>query len=83
MTFVLVWVGADMGMRILLAVETWKPQYADAHIIFPAFGFRDQCLGVRFWVSGFGFRVSGSRVSGFGFQNSGFGFEVSGLRFRV
>ena len=47
------------------------------------------CLGVRVWVSGFGFWVSGFGVwvwvwvSCFGFRVSGFGFRVLGFEFRV
>ena len=40
---------------------------------------------MRFWDSGFSFRVPGfvSRASGFVFRDTGFGFQVSGFGFRA
>ena len=73
---VLVWVGTDIGMRILLAVETWKPQYADAHIIFPAFGFRGQFFGFRVSVPSFGSLVPCFGFSGVRFRVPGFGSRI-------
>ena len=48
-------------------------------------GVEVECLGCRYWIAGFGFRVScfWFRVAGFGVRDSEFGFRVSVFGFRV